>query len=171
MRQTMNFMIASLVMIAGAGAQARADRASIAEQVRQAFGIETAEVFTSYKEASALRDAGLFPQYRMVVTSAQRATLHQLCLSTDSHFVALETFGPADQRVRQRFESFLLQHLAAHGADRKLIDRLPTPVSASVEKVNCFSDASDAVLGLIYAEKAAEGTGYFKVEIAVAEFN
>lgn len=165
MRQLMFVTIATLISAAASAAE---NRASIAARVQSAFGIEAGDVFSTKKESSALRDENIYAGNRMVVTTTQRATLHQACLTSDSRFVMLEGFGgAADEKLRARFEEFLLENLSAHGVNQALIAKLPTPVSASVEKVNCFSDASDAVLGLTYAE----GAGYFKIEIAVAEFN
>ena len=162
------FISVSFVLLMTVAASAAETRAKISARVQVAFGIDGGEVFATANDGATLRDGNVYTQNRMVVTTTQRATLHQACLTSESRFVMLEGFGgAADEKLRARFEAFLLENLAAHGVDQAVIAKLPTPVSASVEKVNCFSDASEAVLGLTYAE----GKGYFKIEIAVAEFN
>lgn len=166
MRNRMMLLL-SIVMFT-AGAQAADSRAALVESVRAAFDVGADEIFMSEKEASELREEMPYASSRMVVTKTQRATLHQVCMTSESRFVMLESFRPAANDLRARFDAFLIENLQRHGVDAALTAKLPVPVSASVEKVNCFTDASDAVLGLIYQEAPGR---YFKIEIAVADFN
>jgi len=162
-----NKVIAALLLItAFAEASYAASKQEIANSINETIFSKDSQKIHYVKDALStdMTSGGIF------ISDINRLNqLNLICVSTQSVYERFTFFRPETEKAKlKKLLKFLKSNVDSEYYNKSDFKKIKAPNSASLESVNCGSDASKHVLGLNYRDNDNK---FFRIEFSLDGFN
>lgn len=144
------------------------DLAHNLKEVMTVFDISLEEILIAEKDSGEVFQSKNLVNYDLFISSALSADtfIKTDCSLTEAKFQSLENLS--HQKAQKVFLKFIKKNTKKKIFSKETFSLLPVPKTVSIQSINCFTDASKYVLGMVYQDP--EGP-FYRIDVSLDGFN